>query len=166
MQQGRPRVERDPNERIPTSIRLRGEIFNKLSAAATGHDWSLGREVEVRLEKSFAAEADPVFAPESRRIATRLHANYVAGGVDGVMELLPKLPDGQTFEEPDENEGWLRLQRMAGKIAEMTGAASGSSAAVGTATSIAEGAGLAAGVATVSGAGTDVASKASRRRKG
>src|SRR6266536_5621163 len=110
MQRGRPRVERDPNERVPTSIRLRGEIFNQLSAAAARHDWPLGHEVQLRLEQSFAAETDPVFAPELRRIATQLVASYVANGVDGVVRLLANLPNGPTFEEPDETETGLRLQ--------------------------------------------------------
>lgn len=50
---GRPRIERDPNERVPMSARVRGELFNRLSEAARVNNRPLANEVELRLEQSF-----------------------------------------------------------------------------------------------------------------
>lgn len=52
MQRGRPRLERDPNERVPMSTRIRGELFNRLNEVAEQNDRPLGHEVEMRLEAS------------------------------------------------------------------------------------------------------------------
>jgi hypothetical protein len=58
---GRPRVERDPNERVPMSTRIRGELFNELSKTAAENDRPLGNEIEQRLEESLP---DDRFPPE------------------------------------------------------------------------------------------------------
>lgn len=108
---GRPRVERDPNERISLSVRLRGEVFNDLSAAAREHDWPLGREIEGRLERSLAEERD-LFDPRWRHMARRLIGFYLLDGPAGVIRLLTRLPDPRSFEEPDLAEKRRRFEVM------------------------------------------------------
>jgi hypothetical protein len=56
---GRPPVKRAPNERFPVSVRIRGEIFNRLVEAAELNNRPFGNEVELRLEQSF--EPFPTF---------------------------------------------------------------------------------------------------------
>jgi len=66
---GRPRVERDPNDRVPMSIRVRGEVFNRLSATATSNNRALGNEVELLieqgLERALATIAQSMFGDDS-----------------------------------------------------------------------------------------------------
>jgi hypothetical protein len=98
---GRPRVERDPNERIAMSTRVRGELFNKLSQAAQRNDRPLGNEVELRLEASFRDEQmlDETFslAFGERAGLARLVCDAIrrGGGSAAITELLKhvKVPD-------------------------------------------------------------------------
>jgi len=54
---GRPTVEREAHERVPMSTRIRGSLFNRLTAEARSNDRPLGNEVELRLEQSFARKS-------------------------------------------------------------------------------------------------------------
>ena len=116
MQRGRPRIEREPNERVPMSTRIRGELFNKLSEAAERHDRPLGHEIEQRLEASLAAEAEQIFPQQLRNMALKLIGHYTMMGSGAVVQLLMDLPDPQTFEEPDEIERWRRWQNMTSRL--------------------------------------------------
>lgn len=86
MQRGRPRIERDPNERVPMSTRIKGDVFNKLSAAADDHRWPLGHEVETRLERSFErsdllSEAlDLAYGPEAAALVLILTNAVIRAG--------------------------------------------------------------------------------------
>jgi predicted DNA-binding ribbon-helix-helix protein len=46
-------VPRMPNEWVPISARIKGEVYNRLIDAAIHNDRSLGNEIELRLERSF-----------------------------------------------------------------------------------------------------------------
>ena len=100
---GRPRIQRDPNDRVPMSTRIRGEIFNKLGEAAESHKWPLGREVEQRLESSFAP--DPLLSPELRRVGLEMIAAHFDGGPASVVRRLMELA-------ATDEERWDRWQRM------------------------------------------------------
>jgi hypothetical protein len=91
---GRPRVERDPNERVPMSTRIRGDLFNRLSDAARQNNRTLGNEVEHRLAGSF----EPVFPEEARKLALRLWAIYTHGGASALVRDLLHIDD------PDQDE--------------------------------------------------------------
>jgi hypothetical protein len=116
MRQGRPRVERDPNERVPMSTRIRGELFNKLSEAAARHDRPLGHEVEQRLEASFAAESDHLFPIELRHMALMLIGHYTMSGAGGTAELLLRLADPTTLKLPDKIQQRERAAQMIRRI--------------------------------------------------
>jgi hypothetical protein len=93
---GRPRRERDPNERMPVSIRLQGVVFNQLSAAAKMNNRPLALECEYRLAASF----DPKhpFPEEARDLALRLYAIYKHGGEAALIS------DVLRIGEPDNHE--------------------------------------------------------------
>jgi hypothetical protein len=92
---GRPRVERDPNERVPMSLRLRGALFNRLSEMARANNRPLGLECEYRLERSFDASVDP-------RAMTR-DLIYENEGIAGLIAYLINVEGN-----PDENERAIR----------------------------------------------------------
>jgi hypothetical protein len=97
---GRPRVERDPDERVPMSLRLRGELFNRLSEMARANNRPLGLECEYRLQRSFD-EHDPPY--KNLRRAMTLDLIYEREGVFGLVRHLIN-----TEGNPDENERVLR----------------------------------------------------------
>jgi hypothetical protein len=109
MPRGRPRVARADDTRVPMSVRVRGEIFNKLSEAAANHDRPLGHEVEIRLEATFAPPS-PVLPPELYNVALRLVAAYATRGERGVVRELMLIGD------PDKNERFRRWQSMEGEL--------------------------------------------------
>jgi hypothetical protein len=100
---GRPRVERDPDERVPMSLRIRGELFNRLSEMARANNRPLGLECEYRLERSFEHSVVPA---EDRDLLLRFLATYRHGGYRAVVRLLLDL------DEPDFKERELRRQLM------------------------------------------------------
>jgi hypothetical protein len=111
-QRGRPRVAREPNERVPMSTRIRGDLFNKLAKAATRNDRPLGNEVEIRLEASFRDEDDAFFPEPLRHLARSLMGIYLVDGPAGVVRRLTGMRDPRTFELPDEAERKRRWQEM------------------------------------------------------
>jgi hypothetical protein len=94
---GRPRIERAPDERVPTSVRLRGELFNKLDKAARQHDRPLGNEIEFQLES--ALWWDQMFPPDLRYIAFDFAAEYRLNGRPGVLRMLLEMGDPPPTEE-------------------------------------------------------------------
>jgi hypothetical protein len=99
---GRPRVERDPHDRQPMSLRISGELFNRLSEAARLNHRPLGNEAEIRLERSF----DPIFPEEAHKLALRLYAIYTHGGEFELVRDLLKIGD------PDQDEFMRRWRLM------------------------------------------------------
>jgi hypothetical protein len=106
---GRPRLARPDNVRVPTSVRLRGQLFNWLSEAASRHDRALGSEIEIRLEASFAPP-NPVLPPELYNIALELIAAYATGGERAVVRRLMERGD------PDQAERLRRWHTMQGEL--------------------------------------------------
>jgi hypothetical protein len=103
---GRPRVERaDPDARTPVSIRLRGEIFNRINEAAKLNNRPLSLEIEHRLENSFNYAVVPA---EDRDLMIRFVATYRHGGETAVLRLLLDLG------EPDAEEREIRRLRFLG----------------------------------------------------
>lgn len=112
---GRPRVKRNPNERVPMSVRVRGGLFNQLNEAAQNNDWPLGREVEIRLERSF----DPILPHEDRDLMMALHATYKHGGLAAALRLMVT-----TLGNPDADEIAQRWELAFGALQSIARAAS------------------------------------------
>lgn len=91
-------VEREPNERVPLATRIRGSIYNRLIKTAQAHDRTLGNEVEMRLEDSFAPP-HPLVPKEHIATALLLLARYLQGAPEVVSGLLdePGLTDEDRF---------------------------------------------------------------------
>src|SRR5207253_2188149 len=93
------------NERVPMSIRIRGELFNKLSRAAELNDRPLGNECELRLERSF----DRTVLPEQHReIMLLLGSAYLYGGPNQVVRTMYALGDVSPEEREVVRYGMLR----------------------------------------------------------
>jgi len=108
---GRPRVAREPNERVPLSLRIRGALFNELSSRAAAHDRPLGNEIELILEKATAS--DEVLTPEQKWFALEAIAAFFAafgGGEGGIVRLLMRR------DEPDDDERRWRFERIRGAL--------------------------------------------------
>jgi hypothetical protein len=88
---GRPRVERaDPDARTPVSIRLRGEIFNRINEAAKLNNRPLSLEIEHRLENSFSHSVVPA---EHRKLMMLLASSFLYGGPDEVIRTMYAMDD-------------------------------------------------------------------------
>jgi hypothetical protein len=95
------------------STRIRGELFNELSAEAARNDRPLANEVELLLEQAIAAKRDGLLPRELRIIAFALTHALLWGGVHSVVKLMAtELPDPRTYEYPDLAERLSRIAQM------------------------------------------------------
>jgi hypothetical protein len=90
---GRPAVQRPPDERVPISARIKGEVYNRIMDAACDNDRSLGNELELRLERSFD---DPY---KNQRRAMIWDRVYESGGLSGLIRYLISVEGSPTEEE-------------------------------------------------------------------
>ena len=104
---GRPRVERDPDDRVPMSLRVAGDLFNRLDKMARINNRPLGLECEYRLQQSFEHSVVPA---EDRDLMIRFVATYNHGGYPAVVRLLLDL------DEPDYKEREARRQVILGSL--------------------------------------------------